>query len=209
MLRAFHSRASTLCRILKLLLRQNQGSAILEFAISLPVLVVFIVGIYDFGGAFNEKQKIAQAVQEGAIVAGAQPTSDIDTTVGSPDSLQPVVAAVFNSLASSGVLPQSGGSSSTCSLPAPNNPPTNPTQVNLKWTYTFSSCSNLTPSDLVIAINRGRVFGGTPVAVGTTVTVTYPYNWRFNSAIQLIFPGSSNYKATTYLTESATVHNQT
>ncbi|MGA2426160.1 MAG: TadE/TadG family type IV pilus assembly protein, partial [Terriglobales bacterium] len=54
-------------------LRDERGSAILEFAISLPLLVVFVVGIYDFSGAFNQKQKIEQAAQEGAIVAGAQP----------------------------------------------------------------------------------------------------------------------------------------
>ncbi len=40
------------------LLKGAQGSAILEFAIVLPLLVVFVVGIYDFSGAFNQKQKI-------------------------------------------------------------------------------------------------------------------------------------------------------
>ena len=59
------------------LLRQQDGSAILEFAIALPLLVVFVVGIYDFGGAFNQKQKIEQAAQEAAIIAAAQPTSDL------------------------------------------------------------------------------------------------------------------------------------
>src|ERR1017187_10014096 len=86
------------------LLRDVQGAALLEFAISLPLLVVFIVGIYDFSGAFNQKQKIEQAAQEGAIIAGAQPTSDIASPT-SPDSLLPVVAAVYHSLVGSGVLP--------------------------------------------------------------------------------------------------------
>ncbi|HLM79632.1 MAG TPA: TadE family protein [Terriglobales bacterium] len=90
------------------LLRGAQGAALLEFAISLPLLVVFVVGIYDFSGAFNQKQKIEQAAQEGAIIAGAQPMSDIATTTGDPVSLHLVVTAVFNSLAGSGVLPNSG-----------------------------------------------------------------------------------------------------
>ena len=30
--------------------RDEQGAALLEFAISLPLLVVFIVGIFDFSG---------------------------------------------------------------------------------------------------------------------------------------------------------------
>ena len=177
----------------------EQGSALLEFAITLPLLVVFVVGIYDFSGAFNQKQKIAQAAQEGAIVAGAQPMSDIQATNGNPDSLQPVVTAVFNSLAGSGVLP--GG---TCNPPGAASGP-----VGLAWTYTISGCSIAYPNDkFVININRGWVSApGPPMAVGTSVTVTYPYHFRFNSVIQLLVPGAT-YAATTQLTEIATVHNQ-
>src|SRR6266568_4712777 len=87
------------------LLRDEAGSALLEFAISLPLLVVFVVGIFDFSGAFNQKQKMEQAAQEGAIVAAAQTMTDVQTGNASPDSLQPVAAAVFNSLAASRVLP--------------------------------------------------------------------------------------------------------
>src|SRR5258707_15887357 len=86
------------------LLSDVQGSALLEFAIVLPLLMVFVVGIFDFSGAFNQKQKIEQAAQEGAIIAGAQPMSDIASGNGDPDSLHPVVTAVFNSLVGSGVL---------------------------------------------------------------------------------------------------------
>src|SRR5260370_240663 len=80
------------------LLRDVRGAALLEFAISLPLLVVFVVGIFDFSGAFNQRQKIEQAAQEGAIVAAAQPMSDIDSSNfdtngpnSGPNSLQPVV----------------------------------------------------------------------------------------------------------------------
>ncbi len=176
------------------LIRDDQGSALLEFAITLPLLVVFVVGIYDFSGAFNQKQKIEQAAQEGAIIAGAQPTSDIASPTP-PDSLQPVVTAIFNSLVGSGVLP-----TGTCTLPA-----TASGHAGLAWAYTISGC----PDNLIITINRGWVSApGPPLAVGTTVTVTYPYHWRFNSVIQLLFPGPSSYAATTQVTESATVHNQ-
>src|SRR5437016_12355266 len=92
------------------LLREVQGAALLEFAISLPLLVVFVVGIYDFSGAFNQKQKIEQAAQEGAIIAGAQPTSDI-AAAPAPASLLPVVTAIFNSLAGSQVLPDANQAS--------------------------------------------------------------------------------------------------
>src|ERR1035437_3565676 len=172
------------------LLKDAQGAAILEFAISLPLLVVFIMGIYDFSGAFNQKQKIEQAAQEGAIIAGAQPTSDIASPTA-PDSLLPVVSAVFNSLAGSGVL-------QGCTLPA------TATGTGLASTYKINGC----PDQLVITINRGTVVNsGSPAPVGNHIQVQYPYHWRFNSVIQLLIPGAS-YAATTQVTESATVHNQ-
>ncbi len=182
------------------LLRDARGSALLEFAITLPLLVVFVVGIYDFSGGFNQKQKIEQAAQEGAIIAGAQPMSDIATTTSDPDSLHPVVSAVLNSLVGSGVVP-----TGTCTPPGTASGP-----VGLEWTYTISGCSSAYPTDtLVVKINRGWVpaVAGTNT-VGTRLTVTYPYHWRFNSVIQLLFPGSSSYSATTYIHETATSHNQ-
>src|ERR1019366_3764993 len=173
------------------LLKDAQGAAILEFAISLPLLVVFVVGIYDFSGAFNQKQKIEQAAQEGAIIAGAQPTSDIASPTA-PDSLLPVVSAVYNSLVGSGVL-------QGCALPATATGP-----VGLTWTYKIPGC----PDQLVITINRGTVVNSvSPALVDTSIQVQYPYHWRFNSVIQLLIPGAS-YAATTQVTESATVHNQ-
>jgi hypothetical protein len=186
------------------LLRAAQGSALLEFAITLPLLVVFVVGIYDFSGAFNQKQKIEQAAQEGAIVAGAQPMGDIQSIAGSnPSSLQPVVTAVVNSLTGSGVATGNCGS--------PPFLPSGPS--GLAWTYTILGCSGAYPTDtLVIVVNRGWVCPapcstGPPVAVGTIVSITYPYHWTFNRVIQLLIPGA-NYAGITQLTESATVHNQ-
>ena len=194
------------------LLKDEHGSALLEFAISLPLLVVFVVGIYDFSGAFNQKQKIEQAAQEGAIIAAAQPMSDIapnSTPVPSnPDSLQPVVAVIIKSLTDSAVLPT--GNQGSCGAPFSAFG-----QVNLTWTYMVNGCST-NGDQLVITINRSWVCArpeckptssAFPIAVGTKVTVTYPYHWQFNSVIQLLVPGAS-YAAKTPLTENATAHNQ-
>jgi hypothetical protein len=183
------------------LLKDAQGAALLEFAIVLPLLVVFVVGIFDFSGAFNQKQKIEQAAQEGAIVAGGQPMTDIGSN---PESLQAAVNAVFNSLATGGVLLNAG--SGTCQMPPPTPVPAG---AGLIWTYTIAGCAGGFPTDqLKITFNRGWVSAAsTPAAVGTVVTVVYPYRWRFNSVIQLLVPGAT-YVAVTQLTESATVHNQ-
>jgi Flp pilus assembly protein TadG len=144
-----------------LLLQETRGQALLEFAITLPLLVVFIVGIYDFSGAFNQKQKIAQAAQEGAIIAGAQPMNDILTSGSSaptnPTSLLPVVTAVFNSLVGSRVL----SSGTTCVPPGSVSGP-GAGLAGLTWTYTMSgatvpattSSSPLTVDGLVVTAAR-------------------------------------------------------
>ncbi len=182
------------------LLRNSEGSALLELAVSLPLLVVFIVGIFDFSGAFNQKQKMQHAVQEGAITAGAQATSDIETTTADPQSLHPVVTVIFNSLANSGVL--RNANQGACTAANMSGLQTG----GLQWTYTISGC----PDALNIVINRGWVPSvGNPqqLTVGTLVEVIYPYHWRFNSAMQLLLPGTT-YSATTFLSETAKVHNQ-
>ena len=182
-------------RFRNLFASDQRGQAILEFAITLPLLVVFVVGIYDFSGAFNEKQKIEQAAQEGAILAGAQPMSDIEASNPNPTSLLPVVTAIVNSLVASGVV------TSACTPPgAVAGGP------NLTWQYTVSNC----PGNLVITINRGLESGpgtaGAPAAIATSVKVEFPYTWRFNSVIQLLIPGAAY--PNTPLKETATVHNQ-
>lgn len=194
-------------------INDERGAALLEFAISLPLLVVFVVGIYDFSGAFNQKQKIEQAAQQGAIIAGAQPMSDIATTNANPVSLQPVVTAIFTSLAGSGALPNANNG--TCKPPFTPAAPT-----GLTWTYQISGCSSNpssasagcngdTTDTLWIKINRGWALpagGSSPAVVGSAVTVSYDYDWTFNRVIQLLFP--ANYSARTCLTETSSVHNQ-
>jgi Flp pilus assembly protein TadG len=201
-------------RLRAVVLSDSEGSALVEFAIVLPILLVFVVGIYDFSDALSQRQKIQQAVQEGAIVAGSQSTSDLQSASGSnPTSTQSVVAAILNSLTGSGVL-----TSGACSAPG------TPALSGLTWNYTIS-CNN-SVDNLVISINRGWVCGsspppplcpslsspsctGSPVAVGSSVAVTYPYHWKlFGSVIQLITPSSNSYSTPATLAECASVHNQ-
>jgi hypothetical protein len=179
------------------LLHESTGSALLEFAIVLPLLVVFVVGIYDFSAAFNQKQKISHAAQEGAVIAGAQAMTDMDPANANPDSLRPVLETIFNSLSANNVLPP-GGNLAGCTV--------TPNYVSgLKWNYAISAC---TPDTLEIDIDRGvLVDPGPPASVRTEVKITYPYHWRFNSVIQFLVPGAT-YAAVTNVSETASVHNQ-
>ncbi|MFZ0759119.1 MAG: TadE family protein, partial [Candidatus Sulfotelmatobacter sp.] len=55
----------------------DRAAQIVEFALSLPLLVVFVVGIFDFSGALTLKQKLTNAAREGARVAAADPANDL------------------------------------------------------------------------------------------------------------------------------------
>ncbi len=55
----------------------DRASQIVELALSLPVLVLFVVGVFDFSGALTLKQKLTNAAREGARVAASDPASDM------------------------------------------------------------------------------------------------------------------------------------
>ena len=51
------------------ILRGCEGAQLLEFALVLPLLVVLVIGVSDFGGAYTLKDKLANAAREGARIA--------------------------------------------------------------------------------------------------------------------------------------------
>ncbi|MEA2902245.1 MAG: hypothetical protein QOH36_2132 [Actinomycetota bacterium] len=46
--------------------RDDRGAAVVEFALVLPVLVLFVFGIIEFGRAYNARIELTSAVREGA-----------------------------------------------------------------------------------------------------------------------------------------------
>src|SRR5579859_3122624 len=55
---------------------ESEGSQLLELGLSLPILLVILVGIIQFTGAFNLKQKMANAAREGARIMVSNVLSD-------------------------------------------------------------------------------------------------------------------------------------
>ena len=80
------------------LFADTSGSQMLEFAVALPLLVVFVVGIFDFGEAFNTKQKLTNITREGARFASDLPTNDLDA-IGTPASVTAIRDLVDSHLA--------------------------------------------------------------------------------------------------------------
>lgn len=56
----------------KSLRRSEDGAALVEFAIVLPVLLLLVFGIIDFGRALSVKNGIIAAVHDGARLAAVQ-----------------------------------------------------------------------------------------------------------------------------------------
>jgi TadE-like protein len=161
--------------------KSDAGSQIVEFALSVPVLVLFVIGIFDFSGALALKHKLENAVREGARVAVADPATDLNATM--PVSISDAYQAVDNYLLSENV--------NDCGLASA----TAPSGVSLKWIYTANTgCPGA--SGLTLTIKRGcqGCPGCTPqsITVGgssatiylicTQVTIVYPYVWQFTGA---------------------------
>ena len=61
----------------------DRGVALVEFALILPLLMMLIFGIVQFGTLFNRRQAVHAAAREGARVASLQSTTlaDIDARI--------------------------------------------------------------------------------------------------------------------------------
>src|ERR1044072_9880402 len=72
--------------------RETEGSEIVEFAVPLPLLIVLVVAIYDFGAAFTVKHMLSNTVREGARIASSQhhPPNPTGTQNRDSDSPSPL-----------------------------------------------------------------------------------------------------------------------
>src|SRR5262245_43597190 len=64
----------------------QRGAVLVEFALTLPVLILIVVGIFDFGRAFQEWVAVTNAAREGArmaVLPGAYTDDDITARVES------------------------------------------------------------------------------------------------------------------------------
>ena len=66
--------------------RDELGQALVEMALILPILLMLLLGIFEFGRAWNTKQVITDAAREGARLAVVQ-NKEVDQ-----DSVKAVIA---------------------------------------------------------------------------------------------------------------------
>lgn len=182
----------------------TEAAQIVEFAVSLPLLAVFFVGTYDFGQAFNLRQKLVAATREAARFAANQPTSDLTNSAG--NCAAPASICAVRDLIDANFL---ANNVSDCGLGTTNAKPTT------NWTWEFDASTGCGSNTLKVVINRGFTFtttstnGGANVTLtveATQVTMSYPYQWQFNRVIKTLVP-SANYAAVTAIPTSAVMQN--
>ncbi|MGC1448679.1 MAG: TadE/TadG family type IV pilus assembly protein [Candidatus Sulfotelmatobacter sp.] len=169
--------------------QDDRAAQLVEFAVSLPLLVVFVVGIFDFSGAFTLKQKLTNIARDAARVAAADPATDLkspETAV--PASVIDAFQVVENYLVANKI--------NDCGITPSATP------VGLTWTST-AAANGCPPPGLTIIINRGyyspptgaslptvacqsQSLGGLIAVVGTCVSIQYPYQWRFGRVASLL-----------------------
>lgn len=172
----------------------SEAAQIVELAITLPVLVGLWYGIFDFGQAFNLKQKLSDATREAARYASNENTSDL-TASTTPQSILNVRNAVSAYLIANNV--------NDCGLVTASA-----TQAP---TYTWTFTATCPAGVLTLRINRGKIIaigsGSTAVTLeATQVEVVYPYQWQFGRAVKLLSP-TATFAGPTQIPSSAIMPN--
>jgi Flp pilus assembly protein TadG len=178
-----------------------RGSQILEFALVLPLLVVLVVGIYDFGQAFSTRQKLNFAARDAARFGSAQPTTDLSQSA--PLSVASIRDLIDADLKSAGL--------NDCGLGQIQQ------LATLIWTAS-GTCQNSATFSAII--DRGFIapqssqpginVPGTSQTlrlISTHIVLSYPYQWHFNQVIQLLVPNAT-YAAISQIEVDALAANQ-
>jgi hypothetical protein len=172
----------------------DQASQLVEFAVALPLLVVFVVGIFDFSGAFTMKQKFTNAARDAARAAAADPMNDLSASL--PVSVTDAFYSIDNYLVANKI--------NDCGIGIGNVVVTRPST----WTFSVpggsGGCPNTAAFALKIIINRGYYYpavgtvtpaaltcapqaaAGQTAVISTCVSIQYAYQWRFGRAASLL-----------------------
>jgi len=182
--RANQEKRSVWCR--------EDATQLAEFAITLPLLVVFVVGIFDFSGAFTLKQKLTNIARDAARAAAADPATDLNNTL--PYSVSEAFYVFDNYLLANNI--------NDCGISTMT--PSVVTGQKLTWQVNVNSTSG-SPCGITFRINRGFYFplgavspmpdtscaplspaSGVTQVISTCVSIQYSYQWRFGRVASLL-----------------------
>jgi Flp pilus assembly protein TadG len=128
------------------LIQDQHGQSLIEFALILPVMVLFIAGIFDLGRAFFASITITNAAREGARFGTLNPRSSDGMAVALHDMQE---AAVLEALNSSVILSDSDVTI-TCTFISTGCESNNPLTVTVNYTFDDMIFSFLSPSGIAM-----------------------------------------------------------
>jgi hypothetical protein len=177
--------------------RRQRGQGLVEFALLVPVFLLILLGMLEFGFAFNHNLTLQYATREGARAGAAMVDgSQIDTTCGgttiTPANVDPlIIAAVQRVLRSPGSMIDMAQVTSVRIFKVSNSGATSgPENV---WSYRPGNVGNpavpcVSPTERLdfYELTHGwdttaaaRNNGATPDSIGVSITYTY----QFRSAL--------------------------
>lgn len=131
-------------------LRGTHGAIAVEFAIILPVLLLLVFGIIDFGHAWYMRHMMSDASREGARYGTRYST--VGTTRILPKDFNPSITNfVLNTSVQNG---GKGGWGLVSSLPADANPQVTPGGAGATW----PNATTLAGKDLIVTITATKTW---------------------------------------------------
>ena len=175
--------------------RRNRGAAYVEFALTLPFLLVFAMGLIEFGKGFNIYHNLTNACREGARQAVMTDTNQI--TISSANVIRNRVVNYMTSLGLQTSYYTGSG-----------------TQVSGTTNFTYGSY----PAGAYLLINQGDTIpqkdaSGNLIAGGTYYVVSrvelrYPYDFPvFSRVVNLMTPGTTTFNGTIYIKNYSIMEN--
>ncbi|HEV2388212.1 MAG TPA: TadE family protein [Candidatus Acidoferrales bacterium] len=141
---------------------RQDGSQLVEFALALPILLLLVVGIWDFGSAYVMKDKLTNAAREGARITVSNSLADpLGANCGAPCSIVAAATAVAAYMTNASL-------DASCIHPAA---PTGNTGKDWVW-----SCANGTRLEIDKGFT-GLVLNGVTLPA-TRVSLTYRVVWK-------------------------------
>jgi Flp pilus assembly protein TadG len=163
------------------LLSPCDGAQLVEFALSFPLLLVMVIGIIDFGAAYNLKQKLNNAAREGVRFAINE--SCADCSKAAPASTQAIENTIVNYLTNANI--------DVCGLTGTTAPSVGPGAF-ASWTFTSSNCAG-TSAPFTIEVDRSIAFANSAgvLVCSSKILLTHPYPWTFGRIIGFLVPGAT------------------
>ena len=133
-------------RRLRGILTADRGASAVEFALVLPLLLLVVFGIIDFGRGLNAQITITQAAREGARLVALDQPNVVSRTQAAANGLSGVGVTVVTS----------------CPAPGSGSPPAGDAQVKVTYQLNF-----VTPVGAIAGIFGGSGFGS-PITLTAT-----------------------------------------